>query len=220
MGNLIKTVSFLGLFLGLLVLVKPASAALRCTEQYGGKVCATPGKLVLNKKVFNPSSQTFVDNLGLSDHRFVSGEKVFFQIVAQNVGETSLTNVKLTDTLPQQLKLTSSSTVFTIASLVAGASEERQIQAEVVFLSTTPKGGSTLCVVNTAEAKSDEEHDRDTAQVCVEQKAAGLPVKEVLPVKQLPPTGPNDWALYLGASLISGLAGFTFLRLGKRFASV
>lgn len=219
MGNLIKITVFFGLFLALLTLVKPADAALRCTEQYGGKVCVTPGKLVINKKVFNPSSQTFVDNLGLADHRFVSGEKVSFQLIVQNVGESALTNVKLTDTLPQQLKLTSSSTVFTITTLPAGASEERQIQAEVVFQSTAPKGGSTLCVVNTAEAKSDEEHDRDTAQVCAEQKAAGLPVKEVPPVKQLPPTGPNDWALYLGASLISGLAGFTFLRFGKRFAS-
>ncbi len=218
MEKLIKIIVFFSLFL--IQSAIPASASLRCTEQYGGKVCAAPGRLQINKKVFNPSSQTFVDNLGLSDRRFVSGEKVSFQIIVQNVGESALTNVKITDTLPQQLKLTSSATSFTITNLAPGASEERQIQAEVVFSDNMPKGGGTQCVVNTAGAKSnEEEHDQDTAQVCIEQKAVALPAAQVIIPKQLPPTGPNDWALYLGGSLISGFAGFVFLRLGKRFAS-
>jgi len=70
-----------------------------------------------------------------------------------------------------------------------------------------PEDKSVICEVNAAEAKSGDEHDRDTAQVCMEQKVLG--------VATLPSTGPVDGIELLAATLALGGAGLFFIRVSR-----
>lgn len=200
-----------GLFLS------PAYAAVRCETQYGGReVCVRTGQLQIDKEVLNPQENKFVDNLGLSDHKFAPGEEITFKLKVKNVGDATFNKVSVTDTLPSLLELTSGSTSFEISDLTVGEIEEREIKAKVTASGNFPQDKTIVCVINTAEAGSGSENDRDTAQVCLGRKVVG-PAPAVAPI--IPPTGPEDWLPLLVLSLLTGATGLYLIKLNKRSAS-
>lgn len=193
----------LGLFL-----VTPALAAVRCETQYGGnEVCVRTGNLQVNKEVFDPQRNIFVDNLTLNDHRFTPGEEVRFKITVKNVGDATLDNVNVMDTLPNMLTSGDGNPFFQLKDLAAGKSEEREIKVKVVGADKFPADKSVLCVVNSAEAVSGDNKDHDAAQLCLERK--------VFP-KQLPPTGPEHWFMALFGSFLAGTTGIYLLKFSKK----
>lgn len=199
--------------------VNSVFAAVRCETQYGGgQVCVTTGNLQINKQVCHTEKgddgfykecvvdkDSFVDNLFL-DHKFSTSDKVTFKLFVKNVGDNTLTNVKVIDTLPEYFFLTGETArEFTIDKLNPGDSKDLFVKTRVVAESQLP---SESCVVNTAEANSSEnEHDKDMAQVCVGKKVLGI--------TSLPKTGPSDTFLILSLSAITGLAGIALIRLAK-----
>lgn len=207
-------VSFSTAVLMVLLSVKPVFASVRCETQYGGnQVCVTTGALQINKKVFNPRKSDFVDNIFLpsqdteNGYKFKTGvEVITFKITVKNIGDNTLHNVTVTDTLPQYLFLTGETpSIFKFTYLNPGESQEMTVKARVVAESQLV---AESCVPNVADANSDEgEHDRDTAQVCVG--------KGVLGVTNLPKTGPESSILVLSLSAISALAGFAFVKKSK-----
>lgn len=168
-------------------------AAVRCDTQYGGgETCVRTGQLQIDKKVWDPDSSSFVDNLGLTSHRFISGNEVTFDLKVTNTGDARIDSIVVNDTLPSFLVPSGGGYSYTISGLDAGASDERQIKAKVVDASKLPSDKTIVCDVNSAETHSGDFSDRDTAQVCVENKVLGT---TTIPVKQLPATGPEDWFL-------------------------
>lgn len=210
------------LLFGFLFLVKPVSAAVRCETQYGGtQVCVTTGQLQINKEVFDPQNQKYVDNLGINDYKFSPGELISFKLSIKNVGDATLGNVAVTDT-PQAgfLDLATGALNFNLTNLAPGETRQQELKLRVVDESKLPQN-NIICIINAAEANADNSHDRDTAQICLERKALGVtstpevvtsvPVPEV---KKLPSTG-----LPAAAWLLSGLVPLGF-KLRKFTASL
>lgn len=184
----------------------PTFAAVRCETQYGGgQICVTTGNLQINKEVFDPQGNKFIDNLGINDHRFAPGEEVTFRLKIKNVGDATITKVNVTDSLPSMLEVTTGSKDFDLTDLTIGKTEEREFKARVVASDKFPSDKNLVCVVNSAEAKSGDMQDRDTAQLCLERKVATV-------TKKLPPTGPESAALALLASAVTAGAGFYLLK--------
>lgn len=195
--------------------LSPAYAAVRCETQYGGReVCVRTGQLQIDKEVFNPQENKFVDNLGISDHKFAPGDEITFRLKVKNVGDATFDNVSVTDSLPSLLRLTSGSTSFTISNLTPGQTEERELKAKVTASGNFPVDKTLVCVVNTAEVSSGNEKDRDTAQVCLERKAVG-PAPATGPEK-LPPTGPEDWVPLLVLGTLTGISGLYLTKFSKK----
>jgi len=152
-----------------IILSQPTFASIRCETQYGGgQVCIKTGELQINKKVWDPQSKAFIDNLGITSYKFTAGED----------------------------------------NLEPGESETREIKAKVVSIDKLPGNKTLVCEVNTAEGWTNDEKDKDTAQICIE--------KRILGVTQLPPTGPKGWLTISLLSLLSGLLTIYFLKISQK----
>lgn len=203
--------SFLVAFLAIVLVAissKQVLAAVRCETQYGGgETCLRTGELQIDKEVFDSNSSNYVDNLGFQGKTFISNEEIIFKLNVKNVGDDTLFNIKVTDTLPSFLFFEEGfEGTYTIDKLNPGDSDERIIKARVVSQSQLPSDKSLVCIVNTAEATADNnEHDKDTAQFCLGQKVLG--------VTTLPKTGSN--AIFFASifSLISGLTGIVLAKV-------
>jgi len=191
------------------ITAQPIFASVRCETQYGGgQVCVKTGELQINKKVWDPQSQTFIDNLGITSHKFTADEEIIFQVEVKNVGDETFDKVNVQDTLPNYLEHSSGELSFKIDNLKPGESEIREIKAKVVSVGKLPNNKTLICDVNTAEGWTNDEKDKDTAQICIE--------KRVLGVTQLPPTGPKSWLIISLLSLTSGLLGIYLLISRKK----
>lgn len=183
------------IFVALFMLAGKTFAAVRCETQYGGgQVCVRTGELQINKKVVDPDTGELFDNLS-SSRFFAPGREITFRLFIKNVGDEAFSKVQVTDTLPAFLEKVEGDLSFEISDLTPGETEERTIKTRVV----SELSSDSACAVNTAEAVSGGDRDRDTAQVCVEKKVLG--------VTKLPPTGPKYWFLILPASIFLGLFG-------------
>ncbi len=199
-----KPIVLAAVLVGFLLTAKGVFAAVRCETQYGGgQVCVKTGQIQIDKKVKNPQNGSFVDNLFLSDYKFAPGEEVTFKLAIKNVGDETFGKVEVKDALPEYFEKTSGDLSFTLDNLTTGKTEEREIKAKVVSL---PNDKTTICVVNTAEAWSGDERDKDTAQVCLEKKVLAA----------APTTGPENLLFLLAGSLLSALGGLTLVKFSTR----
>lgn len=180
-----------------------------CVPVYGGGVqCPRPGQVLLDKKVRNPSTGVFVDNLGLSDPRYRPAWIVTFRIFVKNPGDELLQNVTVTDQLPQFIDYMSGPgsydsksriLTFNVSNLAGGTTQTYDIKARVALQAVLPAEKSVVCPVNVVDAASDGQKDHDEAQFCVEKE---------LVVPTVPKAGPEHWLLSiggLGTTLIVGL---------------
>ncbi|MDP3998204.1 MAG: hypothetical protein Q8P89_01125 [bacterium] len=212
MLNKISKLFAVSFLLGVLLFVgaQSVSATVRCETQYGGgQVCVRTGQLQIDKEVFDPQENKFVDNLGLTSHKFSPGDEVVFKLMIKNVGDATFDKVSVNDTFPSLLERTSGDLSFEIGDLTPGETEEREIKAKVVSSSQFPEDKTTVCVVNSAEVRSGDEHDADTSQVCVERKVLGAVVQ--------PATGPQDWLFILTLLLEAGIAGILLKKFSKLY---
>lgn len=201
-----------------LILPKETFAAVRCETQYGGReVCVTTGQLQIDKEIFDPINNKFVDNLGINDHRFVPGELVVFKIKVKNVGDAKIDKVQVSD-IPQAnfFELATGSLNFDLTDLKVGETQEGEIKLRVVAQDKLPP--NIICVINGAEAVSGNERDKDTTQLCLEIKVLG--VEKGAPPQEMPETGAETWLIFLGGTA-GAVIGFRLTRYGaiKSFAS-
>jgi len=180
---------------------RPVFAAVRCETQYGGgETCVRTGELQIDKEVRDPDTGNWVDNLGLTSHRFFNGDEVVFRLRIKNTGDERFSKVEVSDTLPSHLELVSGDLNFEISDLDPGEEEIREIKTRVKNVSED----EVVCEVNAAEVEANSEHDRDTSQVCMGKKVLG--------VTTLPSTGAAETGAMLGFGLISTLAGLVLVK--------
>ena len=153
------------------------------------------GQLLVNKKVFDPESNSFLDN---SLRRFAVGQEVTFSIEVKNVGDATLNNITVADTLPGFLIWSGGDQLVSkIDSLTPGQAATKTIKAKF-------NSNGSGCLVNTAVATADNGMtDRDTAQVCLQ--TSPVPV---------PPVTPKSGPEYL--LLLLPLTGIGFLMRGVK----
>lgn len=202
-----KSAAILVSLLSLVLLPKPVWAAVRCETYYEGEVCVRTGELQIDKEVWDVEDGLFVDNMGLTDYKYATGEEFTFKLKIKNVGDETFAKVYVKDTLPEYLELISGDLEFEIDDLTVGETEEREFKVRVVSADKFPSDKTTICVVNTAETWSGDEKDKDTSQVCLERKVLG--------VKILPPTGPEQWLSFILATGFFGLLGFYLVKFSR-----
>lgn len=169
-----------------------------CTPIYGGGVDCPPNEqLLLDKKVKHPTTNVYVDNITLSDSKFAVGQTVVFQLTVENIGSTNLSNVTASDTLPSYVEFVSGpgsydvstrKLTMTISSLSAGERRTFEINTKVVPMAQLPSNQIVTCVVNSAEARVNNQVNSDTAQICIEKQVLGVP--------QLPQSGPSETIVF------------------------
>ena len=202
------------MFVILLSLVSPKlsfadGANTRCETQYGGtQICVSTGQLQINKEVLDPITNQYVDNLGINNHKFTPGEVATFRISVKNIGDATLSKVTVTDS-PQSefLSLAGGNLNFELKDLKPGEIRSTEVKLKVTDGSKMPQN-NVICVINTAEAVSDSNKDKDSAQLCLERKVA-VPV-----VTKTPATGAEHWIFGL-ISGASSLAGIRLMKFGK-----
>lgn len=190
-----------------LALASSVEAAVRCEIQYGGReVCIRTGKLQVNKKVWDPTQNAWIDN---SDFKFAPGATVQFSIEVKNVGDSAFASVRLTDILPSFLVLSSGKLEEEIKDLTPGETETRKIDAKVKAASELPM--NVNCDVNVAEAVSGDDRDKDTARVCY--------AKQELKVLPKAGAGAEGSPLLMLASVVTGLLGLSLIQRKSKVAA-
>lgn len=171
-------------------------------------------KLFLNKWVFNPVNNSFVDNLSISDTHFLAGQIVTFKVEVKNTGDNTLQNVAVKDKLPDFVEFNSGPGTFdastktlnfNIDRLEPGESKAYEIKVRIKPENLLPQNQST-CITNFAEARANDLMSQDTAVFCIESKI-------LAPVQELPKTGPAQTsAVFLGSIAFLSLAFFLYKR--------
>lgn len=181
-----------------------------CVPVYGGGVqCPRVGQVLIDKTVRNPATGIFVDNLLPADPRYRPGNLVTFRLAVKNTGDEKLDKVTVTDIFPQYVDFTSGpgnfdsntkTLKFDVLDLVGGSTREFEVVGKIVHAAVLPADKSVVCPVNTVEAVTSTQTDRDTSQLCIE--------KEMV-VPSVPSAGPKEWTLSfagLGTALAIGLS--------------
>ena len=192
-------------FLFYVLCALPASAA-GTYGQYGGET--TQGKVLVDKLVRNPQSGEYVDNLGLSDPKYFAENAVFFKIVVQNTGGSTLSSIKVEDILPAYVSYVSGGSynpasrivVFTFQDVKPGERKSEILQLKAYPEVKLPGSKTIVCPTNKVIAYAVENgSDEDTAQFCIEKRPMAA---------RVPETGdPIGLALAIGAipALFAGL---------------
>lgn len=200
----------------------------QCQMIYGGgEVCPPSIKFTLDKKVQNPTSGAFVDNLGVNDPKYKASQKIAFKITITNTGTAAIENVTITDTLPQFIGFDSGSGNFdkatnkfsvTINKLEVGQSKTFDLVGRAADAKTLPQDKGMVCPINTADARENKgTAAQDSAQVCIEREVTtgkgGPVVQPPVKVTTTPQTGPEMFALT--ALIPTGAVGFFLRRKSK-----
>jgi uncharacterized repeat protein (TIGR01451 family) len=161
--------------------------------------------ITIDKKVKNPNTGDFVDNLFASDFLFKQDQEVEFKVVVKNVGDKDLDKVEYRDTLPSELD-------YVDGALEASISDFKVNEEKTFFFKTKAdifgKDAGTYCTVNTAYAWIEGgESEKDTAQVCITKGEVKGFVAE-----KLPQAGPGASTILLFGSTSMALAGWALTK--------
>lgn len=179
--------------------------------QYNGTT--TPPKIMIDKLVRHPKTGEYVDNLGLSDDKYMAENTVYFKIIVENTGGEKINQLKVVDFLPPFLKYvtggsydpTNRQITFYFDNLLAGERRSTILQTKVVSLKEMPLAKSVLCPVNKVVATANDIlTDEDTAQLCIERKVM---------VASVPKTGDPTGLLFALSSIPTLIFG---LKMRKR----
>jgi len=167
-----------------------------CTPVYGGGTnCPRPGQVLLDKKVLNPATNNFVDNLGPNDPKYKPQQVVTFRITVKNPGDETIGQVRVTDKLPDFIDYMSGpgsydsktrTLTFSVDNLSGGASQNYEVKARTVHPAALPGDKNIVCPVNIVDAISDDQKDHDESQFCIEKQTE---------VTTVPQAGPEMWVI-------------------------
>ncbi len=212
-----------GLTLGLLSMSTTAFADYgNCQTtygQYGGQNCNPSINLSIDKKVQNPSDNSFVDNLGANETKYNASSPITFQIKVTNTGTIAATNVVVKDTLPATVDYVSGPGSFDTNSKVFSYTLGQINPNETKVFTITAKtpsedkfASNPTCMTNTATVTGNSANTAtDTAQFCVQKgnptTKGGTPVYPAPTVKNTPSTGPEMLPLIglIGSGFIGSL---------------
>lgn len=172
-----------------------------CTPVYGGgQTCVSAGALLIDKKVLNPATNQFVDNLGVNDPHFQPSNPVFFRIALTNTGNTAVNNITVKDIIPQFVDFAAGAgnfdqntktLSFQLGNLAPSETRTFDLSGRTVPNDQLPS--SLVCTVNQAIATSSNLFNQDNAQFCIEKLAptpTPQPGQPVQPGQPLQPQAP------------------------------
>ena len=210
-------------------LLTPSQALAECFTQYGGgETCIGDVELSIDKKIYNPDTKKYQDNIKRDDYTFEKGDEVKFKLVVKNTGDIEIRDIKLIDEMPSILEYIGGDgddendgrkVVFEEFDLKAGESKTFEFESEVVSSGIDPDE-DYVCVSNVAKAKGErkdngeKEDDVDYSNFCVEIKGKVLSKKKI---GSLPKTGLFDPYVALAGTSAVGLVliGYGLRKMSK-----
>lgn len=184
--------------------------------QYGPYGPAGAPSILIDKMVGKPGGQTkggttsleYVDNLSVTDYKFKPGQEIFFQLKVKNTSNQNLNDVVVKDFVPSYLDplkgpgtYDNNSRIITINAGNFSVDEEKiyVLKMKILFQDKLPADKGLFCLVNKADASTNDAYDDDTSQFCIE--------KEVIAAVKVPSAGPELGLLLLGAELTTMVLG-------------
>lgn len=178
---------------------------------YGEETPPTP-RVIIEKWIWNPGSNSFVENLSVNQFLFLPDQEVVFKVQVKNTGNKDLNNVEVNDRLPNEVTFVSgpgdfnkdnNTLTFKIDKLSVNESKAYEIKAKIKDADSLPS--NVFCTSNLAEVRAENMVSQDTTSFCAEKKVLGV-------VKELPKTGPNTLILMLVATIASSGAAIYFAK--------
>jgi uncharacterized repeat protein (TIGR01451 family) len=185
-----------------------------CIPVYGGGVsCPKAGEVLVDKKVKNPATGIYVDNLGPADPKFRPQQAVSFQITVKNPGETAIDKITVTDTLPKLFDYMSGpgtydgntgKVTWEVTNLAGGDTQVFEITGRTAHAAKYPEDKAVICPtneypqpINVVDAvASNGQKDHDEARYCIEKEIS-------LPKGETPKAGPENWILTISGLMTS-----------------
>lgn len=162
--------------------------------------------IVVDKTISDIKDQNYYDNIASNKKIFREKDQIDFRIVVENTGNTSLQNIKLTDTLPKYLQVINSfgsqkdnRVETTIDNLEVGQTKTYNIRATIANTPAESYADQKWQLTNRVCVSNDKANDCDNASYFVGGK--------VIPV-----TGNETLILQ---TLIMGLTGISALGLKR-----
>lgn len=198
----------------------PVFANDTCTDQYGAEVPCPSINLTINKQVQDPENGEYVENVTTA--KFNQGDKVNFKLIVSNTSGETFHNVKVTDTVPENVLADDADTdfvnkdgkkvftvsgdkksvEFTVDELPAGKTVTMFIFAHLVG---PYPAEDQFCRDNWANVTADERPngDKNFARFCVTNKVGAA--------QKLPVAGVED-LVYVLPFIATGAGGLALLR--------
>lgn len=193
-----------------------------CQPIYGGGENCANTPFTISKRILNPQTNTFVDNLGMNDAKYHPGDIITFQITVST--QSTTTNVTLKDILPQSITFSSGPGAFdkvtntltlTIDKLT---SDKPQIFTILGRIADTADAQSSFCDNNRAILTKDNQTVTTTTQYCIEKITPSInqhltkgSTKTLPSVTHNPKTGAKTNMLF--AFIAIGLMGIAIRRI-------
>lgn len=168
-----------------LLVTGSAKADVSCQPIYGGgETCVQIGKILINKMVLNPSTNTFVDNLGTNDPKYGPEFIVTFKLDVTNTGQTNISKVDVKDIFPQFVNFSSGPgnfdnnnkiLTFSLDNLQPNETRTFTLLGRVVKSDQLPADQGVVCVVNQAIATASDNagQSQDNSQLCIQKQVLG-----------------------------------------------
>lgn len=198
----------------------PARAATtpNCIPIYGGgESCIQTEPITVNLQVQHPETDQYVDNLSAQQALFDPGEAVSFRIAIRNTGDKVVSDLTITDILPEYIDFVrgdgkfdrnTHSFSFTIDEL--GSEENRVyfLEGRIANRNSLPNTTQPTCVFNQVAVSFGKNTSQDNARLCIAArtttptptKAAatkgGTTIYPPTRSKTTPETGPQALALF------------------------
>lgn len=169
-------------------------------------------RIMIEKWVWNPGSNSFVENLSVNQFLFLPDQEVVFKVEVKNTGNKDLNNVEVTDKLPNEVIFVSGpgnynkdnhDLWFKIDKLAVNESKAYELKAKIKDAESLPS--NVFCTSNLAEVRADNMVSQDTTSFCAQKKVLGV-------VKELPKTGPGSLVMMLGLTIVSSGAAIYFAK--------
>lgn len=185
-----------------------------CSSTYGDKCIS--GNLEVNKFVKNPQTGELVGSLSSNGPSFLAGQEVNFRVEVKNTGSNNLSNIKVTDKLPDLVDFVSgpgsldkNTKILTwyVDDLNGGQSKIFDIKTKVKSSKDLPDLGID-CLTNFAKAQKDSMIGQDSSAFCIQTKILGA-------VTELPKTGQSTLQELLIGSLLMLAASVILIKKFK-----
>lgn len=182
-----------------------------CIPVYGGGVeCPKPGQVMVEKRVRNPATGFFVNNLGPNDPKYMPQTIVTFQVTVRNPGENTIDRVTVTDTLPAYFDFmngpgtydgNTNKLTWDVYNISPGDTQSFTVQGRVSHAAKLPEQNiicptdETPQPINIVDAAaSNGQTDHAESRYCIAREFA-------IPTGETPKAGPENWLLSLSSIL-------------------
>lgn len=191
----------------------------------GGQSCVQNGFLEIDKKVKNPATGDYVNNINLDDPLYTPGQEIIFKITITNSSSSRVSGITVKDIFPQLITYVSGDGTYDAKTRTLTSPLNAMNPKDVTVLFITGKIADAdklppvTCVINQATVTSGKNTSQDNSQICLTKQKidtsakpypinppaevtnppaskGGIPIYSPPQSQTTPPTGPEALAIF------------------------